>query len=156
MKKSYDDKLKIICLFHGLYEKQRNKSSNPFVGLFVRFLNCAYCLVFYIQFDQESGRRRTTLWMCNLQIIVIIIIIIITCIIQRLLSQIYIFMWTSLVNLTMHLKQTKGTWTNGNVSYYWGKILRRKTISEFLARILKLMLLKTESLDNAILAFWLA
>ena len=96
MKKSYDDKLKIICLFHGLYEKQRNKSSNPFVGLFVRFLNCAYCLVFYIQFDQESGRRRTTLWMRNLQIIVIIIIIIIiiiiTCIIQRLLSQIYIFM----------------------------------------------------------------
>ena len=30
------------------------------------------------QFDQESGRRRTTLWMCYLQIIIIIIIIIIT------------------------------------------------------------------------------
>ena len=29
------------------------------------------------QFDQESGRRRTTLWMCYLIIIIIIIIIII-------------------------------------------------------------------------------
>ena len=29
------------------------------------------------QFDQESGRWRTTLWMCYLQIIIIIIIIII-------------------------------------------------------------------------------
>ena len=29
------------------------------------------------QFDQESGRRRTTLWMCYLQFIIIIIIIII-------------------------------------------------------------------------------
>ena len=28
------------------------------------------------QFDQESGRWRTTLWMCYLQIIIIIIIII--------------------------------------------------------------------------------
>ena len=28
------------------------------------------------QFDQESGRRRTTLWMCYLQIIIIMIIII--------------------------------------------------------------------------------
>ena len=28
------------------------------------------------QFDQESGRRRTTLWMCYLQIIIIIIFII--------------------------------------------------------------------------------
>ena len=38
MKKSDDDKLEIICLFHGLYVKQKNKSSNPFVGLFSRFL----------------------------------------------------------------------------------------------------------------------
>ena len=30
------------------------------------------------QFDQEAGRRRTTLWKCYLQIIIIIIIIIIT------------------------------------------------------------------------------
>ena len=75
MKKSDDDKLEIIRLFHGLYVKQKNKSSNPFVGLFVRFLNCVYCLVFYIQFHQESGRRRTTLWMCYLKIIIIIIII---------------------------------------------------------------------------------
>ena len=29
------------------------------------------------QFDQESGRWRTTLWMCYLQIIIIIIIIIV-------------------------------------------------------------------------------
>ena len=29
------------------------------------------------QFDQQSGRWRTTLWMCYLQIIIIIIIIII-------------------------------------------------------------------------------
>ena len=29
--------------------------------------------------------------------------------------------------------------SNGKVSYYWGKILRRKIISELLARILKLM-----------------
>ena len=30
-----------------------------------------------LQFDRESGRRRTTLWMCFLQIIIVIIIIII-------------------------------------------------------------------------------
>ena len=33
------------------------------------------------QFDQESGRWRTTLWMCFLQIIIIIIMIIIIIII---------------------------------------------------------------------------
>ena len=44
-KKCDDDKLEIISLFHGLHVKQ--KSSNPFFGLFVSFLNCFYCLVFY-------------------------------------------------------------------------------------------------------------
>ena len=34
--------------------------------------------------DQESGRRRTTLWMCYLQIIIIIIIISIIIIINYL------------------------------------------------------------------------
>ena len=34
------------------------------------------------QFDQESGRWRTTFWMCYLQIIIIIIIIIIIVIIN--------------------------------------------------------------------------
>ena len=33
-------------LFHGLHAKQ--KSSNPSFGLFVSFLNCVYCLVFYM------------------------------------------------------------------------------------------------------------
>ena len=33
------------------------------------------------QFGQESGRRRTTMWMCYLQIVIIITIIIITIII---------------------------------------------------------------------------
>ena len=33
--------------------------------------------IFKFQFDQELGRRRTTLWMCYLQIVIIIIIIII-------------------------------------------------------------------------------
>ena len=32
--------------FDGLHAKQ--KSSNPFFGLFVSFLNCVYCLVFYM------------------------------------------------------------------------------------------------------------
>ena len=34
------------------------------------------------QFDQESGRWRTTFWMCYLQIVIIIIIIIIIVIIN--------------------------------------------------------------------------
>ena len=38
------------------------------------------------QFDQESGRRRTTFWMCYLQIIIIIIIIIIIFIISNYLE----------------------------------------------------------------------
>ena len=37
------------------------------------------------QFDQEAGRRRTTLWKCYLQIIIIIIIIIITLLLLLLL-----------------------------------------------------------------------
>ena len=32
-----DDKLEIICLFHGLHVKQKIKSSNPLFGLFVSF-----------------------------------------------------------------------------------------------------------------------
>ena len=36
------------------------------------------------KFDQESGRRRTTLWKCYLQIIIIIIIIIKFCHVVRL------------------------------------------------------------------------
>ena len=55
------------------------------------------------QFDQESGRRRTTLWMCYLQIIIIIFIIIIIIIIiiimigQLKLSQSHsgTFTWSS-------------------------------------------------------------
>jgi len=45
-KKCDDDKLEVISLFYGLHVKQ--KSSNPFFGLFVSFLNCVCCLVFYM------------------------------------------------------------------------------------------------------------
>ena len=47
-KKCSDDKLEIIRLFHGLHVKPKIKSSNPFFGLFVSFLNCVYYLVFYM------------------------------------------------------------------------------------------------------------
>ena len=47
-KKCNDDKLEIIRLFHGLHVKQKIKSSNPFFGLFVSFLNCVFYLVFYM------------------------------------------------------------------------------------------------------------
>ena len=43
-KKCDDDKLEVIRLFYGLHVKQ--KSFNPFFGLFVSFLNCVYFLVF--------------------------------------------------------------------------------------------------------------
>jgi len=33
--------------------------------------------IFKFQYDQESGRRRTTLWMCYLQMMIMIMIIII-------------------------------------------------------------------------------
>ena len=48
-KKCDDDKLEVICLFYGLHVKQ--KSSNAFFGLLVSYLNCVYCLTFYMYYQ---------------------------------------------------------------------------------------------------------
>ena len=48
-KKCDDDKLEVICLFYGLHVKQ--KSSNAFFGLLVSYLNCVYCLAFYMYYQ---------------------------------------------------------------------------------------------------------
>ena len=51
------------------------------------------------QFDQESGRRRTTLWMCYLQIIIIIIFVVIIIIIIIFIIFIFIYIYIFIVML---------------------------------------------------------
>ena len=51
--------------------------SERFFSGYSRFPLSSKTNISKFQFHQESGRRRTTLWMCYLQIIIIIIIIII-------------------------------------------------------------------------------
>ena len=50
--------------------------SKRFFSGYSGFLLSSKTNIFKFQFDQESGRRRTTLWMCYLQIVIYIIYII--------------------------------------------------------------------------------
>ena len=59
-KKCDDDKLEVIRLFYGLHVKQ--KSSNPFFGLFVSYLNSVYCLVFYMYYSMVMSQTYIFMW----------------------------------------------------------------------------------------------
>ena len=59
-KKCDYDKLEVIRLFYGLHVKQ--KSSNPFFGFFVSFLNCVYCLVFYMYYSMVMSQTYIFMW----------------------------------------------------------------------------------------------
>ena len=53
----------------------KTKSSERFFSGYSGFPLSPKTNISKFQFDQESGKRRTTAWMCYLQIIIIIIII---------------------------------------------------------------------------------